>query len=197
MPNFVNNRLTLHCMVLSLCTVAIMLFAATAKAQNAALPAEVQMLVDRAAIEDLMLDYYAQIGTDNHDFSRFFTAGGRLEVNGLVANGRKEIIALYDRAGGMGAAPSDRKNRVPPGKFNMFMSNLKVAVHGDTADANLLWFSIVSTTLTSPPSVTEHGHDRTQLIRQNGRWLINSRVVTSDGGMPESLLDSYLSRSGR
>ena len=173
--------------------VVISLFAATAKAQNnAALASEVKTLVDRAAIEDLMVDYYAQIGTDNHDFSNYYTTDGILEVNGLVAKGRKEIIALYDRAGGMGAEP-DNINKVPPGKFNMMMSNLKVTVQGDTATATLLWFSIVSTTLTSPPSVTEHGHDRTELVRQDGRWLISRRVVFSDGGMPESLLPSYLS----
>ena len=73
-------------------------------------------------------------------------------------------------------------------------SNLKVAVHGDTAVANMLWYSIVSPTLIAPPSVTEHGHDRTELVRQGGRWLISKRVVTSDGGMPEGLLDSYLGR---
>lgn len=180
--------------VLCLGIVAMTLFAASVRSQNA-IPPELKTLLDRQAIEDMMVDYYAQIGTDNHDFSKYFTNDGRLEVNGLVAKGRKEIIALYDRAGGMGADSPGSDNKVPPGIFNMVMSNLKVAVQGDTATATLLWFSIVSARLTDPPSVTEHGHDRTQLVRQNGRWLISKRYVTSDGGMPEGLLESYLGRT--
>ena len=194
MMNLANNRFTLGRLMLCVSAVAISLFAIPAKAQNAAvLPPELKTLVDRAAIEDLMVDYYSQIGSDNHDFSRFFTANGVLEVNGLVAKGKAEIVALYDRAGGMGAESSDDENKVPTGKFNMMMSNLKVAVQGDTATATLLWFSIVSPKLTDPPAVTEHGHDTTDLVRQNGHWLINKRVVFSDGGMPEGLLQPYLS----
>lgn len=182
-------------LMLSLCAVVVTLFAAIANAQNTAIPPELKMLVDRAAIKDLLLDYYAQIGSDNHDYSRFFTANGRLEVNGLVANGKAEIIALYDRAGGMGESTPDSEDKVPPGKFNMYLSNLKIVVNGGTATASMLWYSIVSPKLTDPPAVTEHGHDRTQLVRQNGRWLISRRIVTSDGGMPEGLLESYMNRS--
>ena len=195
MTNFVFNHSARRRLMLSLSIIAVTLFAATVKAQNSTLSPEVQMLVDRAAIHDLLIDYYAQIGTDNHDFSRFFTANGRLEVNGLVATGRAEIIALYDRAGGMGESPPDSENKVPPGKFNMYLSNLKISVRGDNATATMLWYSIVSPTLITSPSVTEHGHDNTQLVRQNGSWLVSKRVVTSDGGMPEGLLESYLNRS--
>jgi len=180
--------------MLSLGFVAVTLFTVSAKAQNSTLPPELKMLLDRAAIEDLMLDYYSQIGTDNHDFSRYFATDGVLEVNGLIANGKAEIIALYDRAGGMGAVAPENKDKVPPGKFNMYLSNLKVTVQGDTATASMLWYSIVSDKLTTAPSVTEHGHDTTQLVRQDGHWLISRRVVTSDGGMPEGLLESYLNR---
>ena len=198
MKNYANTRSTFRVLILSLGAIVLTLFTVSATAQNTALPSDVQVLLDRAAIKDLLLDYYAQIGTDNHDFSRFFTADGRLEVNGLIAKGKAEIIALYDRAGGgIDETISHGDNKVPPGKFNMYMSNLKVGVQGDTATATLLWFSIVSPKLTDPPAVTEHGHDSTQLVRQNGRWLISRRFVTSDGGMPEGLLQSYLNRSNR
>lgn len=196
MTKFANNRSALRRLPLSLGVVVLSLFAVSVKSQNAAAPPpELTALLDRVAIEDLLVDYYAQIGTDNHDFSKYFTTDGTLEVNGLIANGKAEITGLYDRAGGgIDETTSSSDDKVPPGKFNMVMSNLKVAVHGDTAVANMLWYSIVSPTLIAPPSVTEHGHDRTELVRQGGRWLISKRVVTSDGGMPEGLLDSYLGR---
>lgn len=199
MTNFANHRFAFRRLMLSLSAVVVTLFAVSAKTQTtAALPPELAALLDRADIEDMMLDYYAQIGTDNHDFSGYFTADGILEVNGLVASGREEIIALYDRAGGgIDETTSDGNNKVPPGIFNMILSNLKVAVEGDTAIATMLWYSIVSPTLIDPPSVTEHGHDRTELVRLNNRWLISRRIVTSDGGMPEGLLESYLGRSGK
>ena len=41
------------------------------------------------------------------------------------------------------------------------------------------------------PKITEYGRERTELVKQNGRWLISSRVVLTEGGMPESLLASY------
>jgi hypothetical protein len=182
--------------MLSVGVLAVSLFTTTVKSQNAAtVPPGLTALLDRAAIEDLLVDYYAQIGTDNHDFSNYFTADGRLEVNGLIATGKAEIIALYDRAGGgIDETTSSNDNKVPPGRFNMVLSNLKVMVQGDTATATMLWYSIVSPTLIAPPGVTEHGHDRTELTRQNGRWLISKRTVTSDGGMPEGLLQYYPGR---
>lgn len=197
MINFINYHSTFRRLMLSMGVVIVILFTAPAKSQSpTALPTELKVLLDRVAIEDMMVDYYAQIGTDKHDFSRFFTTDGRLEVNGLIAAGRTEIKALYDRVGGaIDETVSTGDNKVPPGVFNMVMSNLKVTVQGDTAIATMLWYSIVSPTLIAPPSVTEHGHDRTELVRENGRWLIKRRVVTSDGGMPEGLLQSFLSRS--
>jgi hypothetical protein len=182
--------------------VALPLAAATAVALGAcsrepelAIPADLIALIDRAAIEDLLVDYYSQIGSDNYDYSIYFTVDGTLDVNGLVARGKTEIEALYARAGGgAGEAPSQSENAVPPGRFHMLLSNLKVDVQGNTAVATLLWHSIVSATLTSPPSVTEHGRERTDLVKDNGRWLISNRVVTSDGGMPEGLLPSYVQR---
>jgi hypothetical protein len=76
----------------------------------------------------------------------------------------------------------------------MVQSNLKVAVQGEKATATMLWYSIVSPALTASPNVTEHGHERTELVKQGGRWLISKRVVTSDGGMPEGLLQYYRAR---
>ena len=61
-------------------------------------PPELTALVERVAIEDFFNDYYAQFRPNSqHDFMSFFTADGRLEVNGMVANGKDEIKAMYAR----------------------------------------------------------------------------------------------------
>jgi len=152
------------------------------------------ILADRASIENLMTDYYANIGKRNFDFSVYFAPGGVLDVNGLVATGADEIKALYVRAGGgAGALPkaSPDPNAPPPGGPHMQMTNLKVEVKGDSGIADLFWSTLMSETLTSPPRVTEYGRERTELVKRDGRWLIKRRVVTSFGGMPEGLMEPY------
>jgi hypothetical protein len=80
---------------------------------------------------------------------------------------------------------------VPEGVSEMMFTNLRIDLEGDTAAVNLRWYSIKSDLLTSEPKVTEYGRERTELVKQGGRWLISRRVVLSEGGMPEGLLESY------
>ena len=117
---------------------------------------------------------------------------GVLDVNGIVSRGAEEIKALYVLAsGGAAAAPAKQDpNAPPPGMFNMQLTNLKIEVKSNTATADMFWSSVESKTLISRPSVTEYGRDHTELVKQNGRWLIKHRVVTSGGGMPEGELQS-------
>lgn len=183
----------------SLCFLALtfgaMAFTAVSE-KNQAAPAEqspeVTVLVDRAAIENLMADYYSHIGDSSFNFSRYFIQDGVLDVNGIVAKGAQEIKALYIRAGGGSAAPPPRDPKAPPRAMShMQLTNLKVVVTGATATAEMFWSSLESETLISPPKVTEYGRDRTELVKQNGHWLIKHRIVTSGGGMPEGELKSY------
>jgi len=157
---------------------------------------EMTALVDRAAIEDFFNDYYSQFRPNTrHDFIAFFADGGRLEVNGLVASGRDEIEALYRQAGvGGEEEAAQAEGAVPKGVSEMMFTNLKIDLQGDSAVATLLWHSIQSDLLTTAPRVTEYGSERTELVKQDGRWLISSRVILSEGGMPEGLLDSYPKR---
>ena len=154
---------------------------------------ELTALVERAAIEDLFSNYYSQFGPNSrHDFVSFFTADGRLEVNGLIAQNPDEIRALYVQAGvGGGEETPQAEGAVPEGVSEMIYTNLKIDLQGDRAVATLLWHSIKSELLTSAPKVTEYGSERTELVKQDGRWLIRNRVVLTEGGMPESLLKYY------
>jgi hypothetical protein len=177
---------------LSAILAALVFLAACSKAPTTP-PPELTALVERAAIEDLFNDYYSQFGPNGqHNFMSYFTANGRLEVNGLVANGIDEIKAMYAQAGasGEGEAPKT-KSAAPEGISEMMYTNLKIQLQGDKAVASLLWHSIKSDLLTSAPKVTEYGRERTELVKQTGRWLISKRVILSEGGMPEGLLKFY------
>jgi len=186
------NRL-LGFLVLSFLTLVCIASGIKAQVAPAAQSPEVTALIDRAIIENLMVDYYSHIGNSSFNFGQYFVKDGVLDVNGIVAKGAEEIKRLYVRASGAaaGAPPKQDPNAPPQGMFNMQLTNLKVEVTGNTAMADMFWSSVESKTLISPPSVTEYGRDHTELVKQNGHWLIKHRVVTSGGGMPEGELQSY------
>ena len=100
---------------------------------------ELTALVDRAAIEDFFNDYYSQFGPKSkHDFMAYFADDGRLEVNGLVANSREEIEAMYTQAsvGGKEEAPQ-AEGVVPEGVSEMMFTNLKIDLQGGKTVATL------------------------------------------------------------
>jgi ketosteroid isomerase-like protein len=154
---------------------------------------ELTALMERAAIEDLFNDYYAQFGPGGqHNFMAYFAPDGVLEVNGLVAKGVDQIKAMYIQAGAGGEPKAKKAEGVTPdGISEMMFTNLKIQLQGDKAVATLLWHSVKSDLLTSAPKVTEYGRERTELVKQNGRWLIAKRTILTEGGMPEGLLKSY------
>ena len=157
---------------------------------------EVQALLDRAAIENLYADYYANFGANDHDFARFYTTDGVLDVNGVVAKGADAITAVYVQSSGGADTPKPSKDpKAPPvGKFHMMTTNMKVDVHGDAATVDLFWDSLAAKSVVGEPRVTEYGREHTELVKQNGKWLIQHRMVTSYGGMPRTLLKSYVVR---
>jgi hypothetical protein len=156
-------------------------------------PPELTELVERVAIEELFYDYYTQFRPDSqHDFQSFFTADAHLDVNGFVVDGRDEIKATYDQIDAGGEEEEKKaEGAVPGGMGEMVVTNLKIDLQGDRADATLLWHAIMSDLVTTAPKVIEYGRERTELVKQDGRWLISSRVVLTEGGMPEALLESY------
>ncbi len=156
-------------------------------------PPEITALEERVAIEEFFYDYYAQFRPDSkHDFASFFADDGRLEVNGMVADGIEEIKAMYGAVvGGGGENAPKAEDAIPEGVSEMMLTNMKIDLQGDKAVATFLWHSIKSDLLTTQGKITEYGRERTELVKQDGHWLISSRVVLTEGGMPESLLEYY------
>lgn len=145
-----------------------------------------ETLVDRAMIEELLVDYYSQLGSGKHDFSHWFAPDGILDVNGEVGQGKEGIEKIYrDTA----ARAAGRK-----GTFKMLLTNIKISVNGNTATADMIWTGILSETVTAKPVLDEQGHEHDELVKQNGRWVFKHRWVTSDGGMNAALLKTYKKR---
>jgi len=143
-------------------------------------------LVDRAQIEDMLVDYYGQLGSGRHDFGTFYVDDGVLDVNGLTARGRQGIEDLYRKA----AQGTPRR----PGTFRMLLTNPRIVVHGDTATADVIWTGVNSPTVTAQPQFVEQGREHDELVKRNGHWYFKHRVITSDGGLPAMFEKTYKQR---
>ncbi len=162
----------------------------------AAVSPQVQALLDRAAIEDFYAAYYANFGGDDQNFAKYYTPDGVLDVNGMVAKGSDAITAMYvQSSGGPDAQAPKRDPQAPPrGKLELPISNFRVEVQGDTATVDLVWSSLEADSVVGAPRVNEFGREHTTLAKQDGKWLMQHREITSYGGMPKALLKSYIVR---
>jgi hypothetical protein len=143
-------------------------------------------LLDRAQIEDLLVDYYGQLGSGRDDFGAFYVDDGVLDVNGRVAQGKKAIEELYRKAA--------QDNPPKPGTSRMVLSNVKIVVNGEAATADVIWTGVHSATVNAVPDVYEQGKERDELLKRNGRWYFKHRAITSDGGMPATYNGTYRKR---
>ena len=143
-------------------------------------------LLDRAQIEDLLVDYYGQLGTGGSEFSSFYVEDSVLDVNGTIAQGKKGIEDLYK------VAAQDSPAR--KGTFRMLLTNLKIVVNGASATADIIWTGINSETVKSTPQLVEQGREHDELVKRNGRWYFKHRVITSDGGLSGIFEKTYKKR---
>jgi hypothetical protein len=166
---------------------AALVLAASARPALAEHPATtLATLLDRAQIEDMLVDYYGHLGAGRDDFGAFYLEDGVLDVNGLVAQGQKPIEDLYKKV----AAGTPRH----PGAFRMLLTNLKIVVDGASATADVLWTGVNSETVKAVPQFIEQGREHDELVKRNGRWYFKHRAITSDGGLPAMFEKSYKKR---
>ena len=166
---------------------AALLLAASAESARAEQPATtLTTLLDKAQIQDMLVDYYGQLGAGRSDFGAFYVADGVLDVNGLVAQGQKPIEELYQKIG----QGTPRR----PGKFHMLLTNLKIVVNGESATADVLWTGVNSENVKATPQFVEQGREHDELVKRAGRWYFKNRIITSDAGLPAMFEKSYKSR---
>jgi len=169
---------------------ALLLFAAacTPSGQTAVSPA-VQALLDKDAIEGLLLDYYTQLGGGGKGFSDYYVDDSVLDVDGSVAKGREEIENLYKLA----ATDTDSAT-TRGGSFRMLLNNININVNGDSATASMIWMGIYSATPKALAEIAEHGREKDEFVKRNGRWYFKYREVTSDSGLTGIFAETYIAR---
>ena len=149
-----------------------------------------ETLLDRIQVEDLLTRYYYDLSRSNaHDLSAYFTEDALLDVDGTIAKGRTEIAKLYQ------PAPNAKEPAPAPGRrMHMLLTNPIIDIKGNTATAHVIWTGVMDEGIGKLPQIVEQGREDTELVKQNGKWLIKRRYVTADGRMPNRFDKNYKPR---
>jgi ketosteroid isomerase-like protein len=150
-----------------------------------------ETLLDRIQIEDLMTRYYSDLSQSNaHELSEYFTEDALLDVDGTVAKGRAEIAKLYQNP-----APDPKQPAPSAGRrMHMLLTNPVITIKGNTATAHVIWTGVMNEGIGKLPQIVEQGREDTDLVKQNGKWLIKRRYITADGRMPNRFDKNYKQR---
>jgi hypothetical protein len=168
-------------------TILLMSLAQPVSAQQVTM----ETLLDRIQIEDLLTRYYYDLSLSNaHELSEYFTEDALLDVDGTVARGRAEIAKLYQ-----GPAPNPKPQEAAPARrMHMLLTNPIITVKGNTAEAHVIWTGVMNEGIGKLPQIFEQGREDTELVKQNGKWLIKRRYITADGRMPNRFDKNYKPR---
>jgi ketosteroid isomerase-like protein len=173
-------------------SLACVLLAAFAVLPVAAEPPVVttqETLLDRIQIEDMLLAYYHGFESEEpHDWAAFYADDAILDINGMRAEGKEEIQAIYDNY----AEISPEEN--VSGKVHVLMTNPRIIVTGDTATAHMIYTETINDTVYLAPRLIEQGREDTWFKKVDGRWLITKRLITQDGGLPPAYMETYEER---
>ena len=150
-----------------------------------------ETLLDRIQIEDLLTRYYYDLSRSNaHELSEYFTQDALLDVDGTIAKGRAEIAKLYQSP----APDSKEPAPAPARRMHMLLSNPIIKINGNMATAHLIWTGVMNEGIGKLPQIVEQGREDTELVKQNGKWLIKRRYITADGRMPNRFDKNYKPR---
>jgi hypothetical protein len=150
-----------------------------------------ETLLDRIQIEDILTRYYYDLSRSNaHELSEYFTEDALLDVDGTIAKGRAEIAKLYQSP-----APDPKQPAPAPGRrMHMLLTNPIITLKGNTASAHVIWTGVMNEGIGKLPQIVEQGREDTELVKQNGKWLIKRRYITADGRMPNRFDKNYKPR---
>ena len=172
---------------ISAATVILGLVAASASA------ADLQNLEDQLQIQKVWAQYaYALDTMDPAAYSALFVADALLDVNGTTYKGRDKISAMvagFQKSGYMQGAPVDKHGR-KFGPVRHVTTSLILDVKGNTATAESYWMEVIANGKNSqgvgnPPSVLNMGRYEDELVKQNGKWLFNKRIIIGDMFQPK------------
>ena len=139
-----------------------------------------QMVVDRAAIDDLLERYYANFGkAEGEAFGSFYADDAEFVLGGKTYKGREAIAGVYKGIGSSGQNPT--ANRF---SFNVLLTNKVITVHGDRATAQMIFTEVIMDTAAGPPKFLTQGREYDNLAKIKGHWRFTKRQVASASPKP-------------
>jgi hypothetical protein len=152
--------------------------AATPAAAAEPAPLTARTIVDRAEIQDLLTRYYYNLGHSGAEgFSAFYADGAELILGKSSYKGKEGIERAYS------SVPADVPQR-KAWSFNVLLSNPLVAVHGDTATAQVIFTEIVIDKEGDAPRILTQGREYDHLVKVGGRWKFSRRQITPGAQQP-------------
>ena len=131
-------------------------------------------LLDRLQIEDLVTDYYSQLGGEKSaTFGDEYMEDGELILGTRVIKGREEIKKMY-----AGLKPADPSKPRP--RMNVMVSNPRVTVTGNTAHGEFIYTGVVVADPNKAPELHEQGREVDEFVKVKGEWKIKSRKIIND-----------------
>lgn len=133
-----------------------------------------QTLLDRILIEELVIDYYSQLGGEKGpDFGNEYLEDGELVLGTRVVKGRAAIKALY-----AGIRPADPSKPRP--HMNVLVNNPRITVTGNTAHGEFIYTGVVAVAPDKAPEVHEQGREIDEFVKVKGAWKIKRRQIIND-----------------
>ena len=131
-------------------------------------------MLDRLQIEDLVIEYYSQLGGEKGpDFGNEYLEDGELVLGTRVVKGRAAIKALY-----AGIKPADPSK--PRVRMNVLVNNPRITVTGNTAHGEFIYTGVMVPDPAKAPEVHEQGREIDEFVKVNGEWKIKRRQIIND-----------------
>ena len=131
-------------------------------------------LLDRIQIEDLVVEYYSQLGgAKTASFGDEYTDDAELVLGTRVVKGRDEIKKMY-----AGIRPPDPSKPRP--HMNVLVSNPNITVTGNTAHGEFIYTGVIAVAPDKAPEVHEQGREVDEFVKVKGEWKIKRRQIIND-----------------
>lgn len=131
-------------------------------------------LLDRLQIEDLVIEYYSQLGGEKGpNFGNEYTEDGVLVLGTREIKGREAIKAMY-----AGLKPADPSK--PRVRMNVLVNNPRITVTGNTAHGEFIYTGIRVPDPNKAPELHEQGREIDEFVKVKGEWKIKRRQIIND-----------------
>ena len=133
---------------------------------------------DRAEIEALMWRYVRALDSNDAEaYAAAYTPDGQFQAGSNPTKGREALTKMV-AAQKQRAAEAEAKGEKRPPMYHMIMNSHLTFVDKDHARLEAYWQTVFGAAGQNvPPRVAAAGRSVDQLVRVNGKWLIQSRDV--------------------